>query len=253
MSAARELPIVQAIKVTNKSFVAGHPSQIVDLLTSGVATAIVRSKPNSNSPFYECLLRCPLLAPNSNLPVYFCLDHLNQPIAIKEKVAFLSIGETLAAGTMDEERARAWNASMILALSFWEVKMEELVHSLYPNRTAKQVGSYADSATIEMKIWPSLTNVEALLDSCARRGGFPSFKLSFTWVGSKEDPRSKDHIWGMKFDFSSYGTFPAVPRTRKPVSASEKQEILLRKRKVDLEIAETSEEVLEANVASDNV
>lgn len=248
MSSINTLPIIQAIKVTNKSFVAGHPSQIVDLLTAGVATAVIKSKPNSTVPMYECLLRCPLLAPNANLPIYFCLDHLNQPLLLGDQSVSLQLPSEDAAdlaGIVDVERATFWSSSMVLALSFWEIKMEEAVLALYPNRTPKQVDAYTSGGLIQMKVWPSLADVNVLLDTCARRGGFPSFKLSYTWIGSKEDPRSKEHIWGMKFDFSSYGTFPVVPRTRKPVSAMERQEQLLKKRKAIADEAAPMEELKE--------
>lgn len=246
---SNSLPIIPAIKVTNKCFVAGHPSQIVDLLTSGVATAIVRSKANSNNPMFELLLRCPLLAPNSNLPVYFCLDHLNQPLKLEAGIVVLQLpnaedSDKVLRNSIDEERAQHWSDSMALAINFWEIKMEELVVSMYPNRVPKQVDQYASSSRIEMKVWNSLTDVPALLALCTKRNGFPSFKLAYTWIGSKEDPRSKEHMWGMKFDFSSYGTFPPVPRVRRVLTAAEKHEQLLKKRKPSTDAEVVIEEVV---------
>lgn len=243
------LPIFQAIRVTSKSFVAGHPSQIVDLLSSGVATAVLRGKNNSNVAMYECLLRCPLLAPNVNLPVYFCLDHQNQHLIVDTGVVCLQLPHENSnardsASLLDEERGQAWSAALTLALSYWEVKMEEAVIALYPNRVPKQVDQYSSKGLIEMKVWGE-TDVPALLSICTRRGGFPCFKLAYTWIGSKEDPRSKEHVFGMKFDFSSYGQYPVTPRTRKPAAtASERQEQLLKKRKSE-DAAVAPEETVE--------
>lgn len=235
------LPIFQAIKVTPKCIIAGHPKQIVELLANNVATAIVKSKSKDSTSIYECLLRCPLLAPNANLPVYFCLDNQNQPLTVSGDLVSLTIprddgiSEAVLTGVVDEERAREWNESLELALSYWAIKMEEAVLSLYPERKAKQVDSFASGGLIEMKISKFVKDfsIEDFLATCARRNGFPVFKLAYTWIGSKEDQRSKDHIWGMKFDFSNYAQFPVLPRTRKPaVSTAERQEELLKKRKV---------------------
>lgn len=237
---ADTLPIFQAIKVTPKSIIAGHPRQIVELLANGVATAIVKSKSKDSGALFECLLRCPLLAPNVNLPVYFCLDNQNQPLTIFSDVVTLTIPREDSAvvirEVVDEERAREWNESLELALSYWAIKMEEAVLSLYPDRKAKQVDAFATQGIIEMKVSKFVKdfNLEEFLATCARRNGFPVFKLAYTWIGSKEDQRSKDHIWGMKFDFSNYGQFPVLPRTRKPaVSTTERQTELLKKRKVN--------------------
>jgi hypothetical protein len=241
------LPIYQAIKVTPKSIIAGHPRQIVELLANGVATAIVKSKTKDNGSIFECLLRCQLLAPNANLPVYFCLDNLNQPLTVGDDSVQLTIprfdvadGKPLK-GVVDSERASEWNESLELALSYWAIKMEEAVLSLYPDRKPKQVDSFASEGIIEMKISKFVKDfdVDEFLDTCARRSGFPVFKLAYTWIGSKEDQRSKDHIWGMKFDFSNYGQFPVLPRTRKAApSATERQAELLKKRKVSDEDSE---------------
>jgi hypothetical protein len=233
---AESLPIFQAIKVTPKSFIVGHPKQLVELLASGVATAIVKSKSKDSGALFECLLRCQLLAPNVNLPVYFCLDNQNQPLTVAGDVVTLAVsvdGNTLA-GSVDAERGIEWNENLELALSYWAIKMEEAVLSLYPDRKPKQVDSYASNGVIEMKVSKFIKdfNVEEFLVTTAKRSGFPVFKIAYGWIGSKEDQRSKDHIWGIKFDFSNYAQFPVLPRTRKPVaSAAERQEQLLKKRK----------------------
>ena len=247
---ADSLPIYQAIKVTPKSIIAGHPRQIVELLANGVATAIVKSKTKDNGAMYECLLRCSLLAPNANLPVYFCLDNLNQPLTLGAESVTLTIPRPdfidakAVKATLDQARAQEWNESLELALSYWAVKMEEAVLSLYPDRRPKQVDSVALEGVIDMKISKFVKDfdLDEFLATCARRNGFPVFKLAYTWIGSKEDQRSKDHIWGMKFDFSNYGQFPVLPRSRKPAaSASERQEELLKKRKLDKEETATLE------------
>lgn len=232
------LPIFQAIKVTPKSFIVGHPKQLVELLASGVATAIVKSKSKDSGAFYECLLRCQLLAPNVNLPVYFCIDNQNHPLSVAGDTVTMAItseGNTLP-GVNDVERGLEWNENMELALSYWAVKMEEAVLSLYPDRKPKQVDSYATRGVLEMKVSKFVKdfNIEEFLANTARRSGFPVFKIAYGWIGSKEDQRSKDHIWGIKFDFSNYAQFPILPRTRKPAaSAAERQEMLLKKRKSD--------------------
>lgn len=244
---ADKLPIYQAIKVTPKSIIVGHPRQVVELLASGVATAIVKSKAKDNGSFSECLLRCQLLAPNVNLPVYFCLDHINQPLTLTDDNVILSIPteeameDAHAQQYVDSERAKEWNDSMQLAISYWAVKAEEAVLALYPDRKPKQIDPFATRGVIEMRLNKQVKEFNAVefLQMCERRSGFPVFKLSYIWIGSKEDQRSKDHIWGMKFDFSQYGQFPIMPRNRKPaVSAQERQEQLLKKRKtVDEEVA----------------
>lgn len=247
---ANTLPIFQAIKVTPKSIIAGHPRQIVELLANGVATAIVKSKSKDSGALFECLLRCQLLAPNANLPVYFCLDNQNQPLTIGSDVVTLNIpreDSSVPAGIIDEERAHEWNESLELALSYWAIKMEEAVLALYPDRKAKQVDAFASQGLIEMKVSKFVKDFDLpeFLATCARRNGFPVFKLAYTWIGSKEDQRSKDHIWGMKFDFSNYGQFPVLPRTRKPaVSTADRQSELLKKRKVSEqeEVVEVKEE-----------
>ena len=62
-----ELPVFLPLKFTPRSVVVGHPKQLNELLSSGVATAIVKCRKDSS--FYECLLRCPMMAPDVNLPV----------------------------------------------------------------------------------------------------------------------------------------------------------------------------------------
>lgn len=235
-----ELPVFHALKTLPKSFVAGHPRQLVDLLSKGTATAIVKSSVKENGTFYELLLRCPILAPDVNLPVYICLDHLNMPLTVEEdkQVTFQAAREDLDITihtAVDEDRLREWNECLELALSFWALKMEEVVRQLYPDRSPKQVDRYATSAVVEMKLWKNggakPFDVHAFLAQCRAKKGFPCMKLSYGWVGSKEDPRSRDHIWGLKFDFSNYAQYPVVPRSRKPVSTAERQEQLLKKRK----------------------
>lgn len=235
---ADALPIIQAIKVTPKSFIVGHPKQLVELLASGVATAIVKSKSKDSGALYECLLRCQLLAPNVNLPVYFCLDNQNQPLIVagsRELVTLpVSVDGASLPGVVDAERGLEWNENLELALSYWAIKMEEAVLSLYPDRKPKQVDSYASNGLIEMKVSKFVKDfdVEEFLATTAKRNGFPVFKIAYGWIGSKEDQRSKDHIWGIKFDFSNYAQYPVLPRTRKPAaSAAERQEQLLKKRK----------------------
>jgi hypothetical protein len=243
---ADSLPIFQAIKVTPKSFIIGHPHQLVELLANGVATAIVKSKSKDSGALFECLLRCQLLAPNVNLPVYFCLDNQNQPLIVSGESVTLPVNadDKALPGMIDAERGTEWNESLELALSYWAIKAEEAVLSLYPDRKPKQVDSYASSGIIEMKISKFIKDfdVEEFLATTAKRNGFPVFKLAYVWIGSKEDQRSKDHIWGMKFDFSNYAQYPVVPRSRKPaLSASERQEQLLKKRKSSEEVAPMEE------------
>lgn len=239
-----ELPIFQALKVTPKSFIVGHPRQLVELLSTNVATAIVRSKNKDNTAIFECLIRCPALAPDTNLPVYICLDSQNQPLVIDGDSVKLEIarsdfvdGKPLK-GVVDSARAREWNESFELAMTYWAAKMEEAVLALYPDRHPKQVDSFASEGIVDMKVSKFVKDfiVADFLSATTRRNGFPVMKLAYTWIGSKEDPRSRDHIWGMKFDFSNYAQFPIAPRNRKPaVSATEKQELLLKKRKVEAE------------------
>lgn len=244
-----ELPVFLPLKFTPRSVIAGHPKQLNDLLASGVASAIVKCKKDSS--FFECLLRCPTLAPDVNLPVYISMDVKNHPLTIAgdEKTATLELpreGKSIR-GILDEERDNEWVEAFELAMSYWAVKMEEAVKSLYPDRTPKQIDPYARSGSLELPVSRfQSSSITAVIEEANKKGGFATMKLAYAYIGSKEDPRSRDHVWGMKFEFGQYGNFPPAPRNRKVLSAEEKQEQLLKKRKSSSEsktVAEAEEEV----------
>jgi hypothetical protein len=239
---ATEFPVVLPLKFNPRSVVAGHPKQLNDLLCNGVATAIVKCKKDSS--FYECLLRCPTLAPDVNLPVYISLEHFNQPLSIDEKGASLELVRDgkVPRGVQDEARAKEWSEALDLALSFWQVKMEEAVLALYPDRNPKEVDRFSSAGILEL---PTNKNqnvdVAKLLDQCNSRRGFPTMKLAYGYIGSKEDPRSREHIWGLKFELGQFGNLPTLPRQRvKGITAAEKQEQLIKKRKTDEVVEEES-------------
>jgi hypothetical protein len=88
-------------------------------------------------------------------------------------LAITADGQSLP-GVNDVERGLEWNENMELALSYWAIKMEEAVLSLYPDRKPKQVDSYASQGVLEMKVSKFVKdfNIEEFLANTARRSGF---------------------------------------------------------------------------------
>lgn len=77
-AASQLLPIPPSIKVTPRAVYVGDPKQLVDLLVSKVATAILEiTRTKGNQPLYKLKLRCKTLFVG-NIEVYFLLDYPNQ-------------------------------------------------------------------------------------------------------------------------------------------------------------------------------
>lgn len=236
---ASELPVPSALKVTPKAVYVGDPKQLVNLLASEVAVPIIEiTKTKGQIPLYKLKLRCKTLF-EGNLDVYFHLDWPNQGLkdSLDEtgapQVQVRLLKEASSKDAIDSARAIRWGENLELALSYWSVKMEEAVTKLYPDRTPTQIDRFEREGVLELRINPFVKNfdLQAFLSTCIARHGNPCFRVLYGWISGKEDARTTEQVWGYKFEFSPYAQFPPVPRSRKPVSASERQEQLLKKRK----------------------
>ena len=252
MAESREselLPIVQAFKVTPKSVYVGDPKQLLDLLSSGVATAILDiSRTKANMPLYKFKLRCKTLF-NGNLDIYFLADYPNQGLLDDlsgEVLIHLATGENIPSlRVRDAQRAIDYAQNLENALTFWCALMEQEVERVYPDKTPIQTDRLSRENIISMK--PNVFggkdfSLASFLADCDRKKGTPCFKVAYGWIASKEDPRSKDHLWGIKFELSPFPQYPPAVRVRKPVSAAEKQTEIIKKRKVEV----SEEEVVAA-------
>jgi len=243
-----ELPVPAALKITPKAVYVGDPKQLVNLLASDVAVPIIEiTKTKGQVPLYKLKLRCKTLF-EGNLDVYFHLDWPNQTLQetvssseAKEPEVHVALARDSSAVAVDVNRARRWGENLELALSYWSVKMEEAVTKLYPDRTPTQIDRFQREGVLELRINPFVKNfnLEQFLANCVSRHGSPCFRVLYGWISGKEDPRTTDQVWGYKFEFSPYAQFPPVPRSRKPVSASERQDQLLKKRKQNEEEEKT--------------
>lgn len=234
---AELLPILPPLKVTPKAVYIGDPDQLVRLLVSGVAQAILEVKTSkSNQPVFKPKLRCKTLF-QGNLYVYFLLDFPNIPIEVIEEPEGLLVSmdrrSDVWAGVQDMERAIQYRNNLDLALNFWSVKMEEEVRKLYPDRTPVDTSRFSSSGALELKLNPFIKEFEAsaFVAKCREKRSFPCFTVSYGWILGSEDPRTKDQPWGFKFELSPYAQTVPVPRGK---SAKEKQDELLKKRKVEV-------------------
>lgn len=252
---SNELPIPSAFKVTPKAVYVGEPAQLVSLLASGVATAVLEvTRTKGQIPLYKPKLRCKTLF-EGNVDVYFHLDWPNQVLEPKQdaasgelslEVALLGESRADVAGITDKVRAQRFADNLQLALSYWATKMEDSVRSSYPDRTPVQIDRLQKEDVLELRINAFVKNFDLpqFLSSCVARKGIPCFRVVYGWISSKEDPRSTEQPWGFKMELSPYAQFPPVPRSRKQVSAVERQEQLLKKRKQSDEASEAVESVV---------
>ena len=245
------LPIVQAFKVTPKSVYVGDPKQLVDLLSSGVATPILEiARTKANMPLYKFKLRCRTLFAG-NLDIYFLTDYPNQTLKMEaspaegkpaEVIVELVTAESAAfVKCQDIQRASEYAQNLGDALTFWCTLMEAEVERTYPDKTPIQTDKFSSQGVLSLKpnvFGGKVFDLSAFLADCDRRKGTPCFKVSYGWIASKEDPRSKEHLWGIRFELSPYPQYPTTIRVRKPVSASEKQSEIVKKRKIELEEGE---------------
>ena len=232
---AELLPILPPLKVTPKAVYVGDPDQLVRLLVSGVAQAILEVKTSkSNQPVFKPKLRCKTLF-QGNLFVYFLLDFPNIPIEYIEEpeglVVNLDRSGAALAGVRDAERAIQYRNNLDLALNFWSLKMEDEVKKLYPDRIPQDVSRFTTSGLLELKLNPFIKEFSAqdFIDKCREKKSFPCFTVSYGWILGSEDQRTKDQPWGFKYELSPYAQTVPVPRSK---GAKEKQEELLKKRKV---------------------
>lgn len=241
------LPIPPALKVTSKAIYIGDPKQLVELLVSKVATAILEiTRTKGNQPLYKLKLRCKTLFPG-NIEVFFLLDFPNQ--SLFEGINYK--GETEIHTRMDREseswpvvdmeRALQYRTNLDIALGFWSVKMEEEVKKVYPDKTPVQVDKYCREGLLEMRINSFVKDftLSKFISVCEAKSATPCFHVSYGWITGTEDPRSSDQTWGFKFELSPYPQYPVAVRTRKPaIPAAERQEALLKKRKTEVEAEE---------------
>ena len=191
-------------------------------------------------PLYKLKLRCKTLFPG-NIEVYFLLDYPNQRLI--ESASFKGEPEVVCrmardgdVEAQDKDRAQQYLHNPDLALNFWSLKMEEEVRKVYPDKTPVQVDKFCRDGLLEMKINSFVKDftLPKFLLTCDSKSATPCFHVSFGWITGTEDPRSTEQSWGYKFELSPFPQFPPASRSRKPtVSASERQEALLKKRKVD--------------------
>jgi len=239
-TASQLLPIPPALKVTPRAIYVGDPKQLVDLLVSKVATAILEiTRTKGNQPLYKLKLRCKTLF-QGNIEVFFLLDYPNQRLIEScsakgepEVVCRMSREDDIEA--RDKERALTYLSNLDLALSFWSMRMEEEVKKVFPDKTPVQVDKFHRQGLLEMRINSFVKDfsLDKFILTCDSKNATPCFHVSFGWITGTEDPRSSEHTWGYKFEMSPFPQFPPVSRSRKPAqSAAERQEALLKKRKV---------------------
>jgi hypothetical protein len=240
---AELLPILPPLKVTPKAVYVGDPDQLVRLLVSGVATAILEVKTSkSNQPVFKPKLRCKTLF-QGNLFVYFLLDFPNIPLEYVDEPEAISVSMDRNSekwdGVRDMERAIQYRNNLDLALSFWSSKMEEEVRKLYPDRLPQDVSRFSTSGLLELKLNPFIKEFAPMdfIQKCSEKKSFPCFTVSYGWILGTEDPRTKEQPWGFKFELSPYAQTVPVPRAK---GAKEKQEELLKKRKLVAESEESA-------------
>lgn len=245
------LPIPPVLKVTSKAIYIGDPKQLVELLVSKVATAILEiTRTKGNQPLYKLKLRCKTLFPG-NIEVYFLLDFPNQTLFEgtnykgDPEIHTRMDRESEVWPVVDQARALQYRANLDIALGFWSVKMEEEVKKVYPDKTPVQVDRYCREGLLEMKVNSFVKDfaLDRFVSVCNAKSATPCFHVSYGWITGTEDPRSNEQAWGFKFELSPYPQYPVAVRTRKPaIPAAERQEALLKKRKVE------EEEVAEENL-----
>ena len=227
------LPVLPSLKISGNTVYVGHPQQLVDLLSSEVAQAVIEvHRTKGNMPLYKCKLRCKTLF-QGNLDVAILVDFPNTLIstrtsdtcATKEEAVF-NIRDTL--GALDVARAVKFNDSFQQAIDFWSQKMEDEVTKVYTDKVPKQIGAFAHSGRVEGKInifQGRPFDSADFFASCVSNKALPAFKISYGWIGSTEDNHSDEHVWGFKFEMS---IFPQYTVARKSASDSSKK-----KRKAD--------------------
>jgi hypothetical protein len=256
---SRQLPLQPPLKITSSAVYVGEPKQLVDLLASEVAQPVIEiHRTKGGMPLFKCLLRCKTLFAG-NLPVYFLTDFPNVPLKLEERPdgkagvvmqAFApgTSPDTEVSGFVDDERAKEYFVHLEQAIAFWGERMEDEVSKVYTDKTPKHVGAYATDGIISMSISSfqgKPFDAQAFLDTCVIKRSFPCFKISFGWINSVEDPRSKEHAWGFKFEMSMYAQQTEVRKARAAgASSSSSVEAAKKKRKAELESSSEKVEIV---------
>lgn len=229
------LPVLPSLKVSGNTVYVGDPKQLVDLLSSGVAQAVIEvHRTKGNMPLYKCKLRCKTLF-QGNLDVAILIDFPNVGISIQPSAvnsaneeAVFSVTETV--GAVDLPRALRFQENFTLAVEYWGAKMEDEVVKVYTDKTPKQIGDFPQHGKVVGKI-----NVfqgrpfdsAQFLQKCSAEKALPAFKISYGWIGSTENNQSDEHIWGFKFEMS---IFPQYTAPKKSLEGA-------KKRKAEVEVA----------------
>ena len=250
---AYELPIQPALKIGTSAVYVGNPKQLVDLLASQVAQPVIEiHRTKGGMPLFKCKLRCKTLFPG-NLDVYFLVDYPNVPLSVEKSVEgkdelILSLNPEKSPAVIDLSRAHRFSSDLEEAIAFWSVCMETEVTKVYTDKNPKQIGRIVSEGIINMKInvFQGKEFIPAeFLQLCKERKAFPAFKIAFGWIGSKEDARSEDHLWGFKFELSTFPQYTATRRVRSgAVSAAESVAGTKKKRKAELEAEAVVESVV---------
>lgn len=227
--ASNVLPVLPALKISGSTVYVGNPQQLVDLLSTEVAQAVIEvHRTKGNMPLYKCKLRCKTLF-QGNLDVAILVDFPNIPITTRvsdtdptKEEAVFSLRDT--SGALDVARAVKFQQSFEEAVGYWAAKMEDEVIKVYTDKTPKQIGAFAQNGSVEGKInifQGRAFDSSDFFASCVANKALPAFKISYGWIGSTEDNRSEEHIWGFKFEMSIFAQY-TVPR-KSPADASKKK------------------------------
>lgn len=223
------------------------------MLASQVAQAVIEiHRTKGGMPLFKCKLRCKTLFAG-NLDVYFLVDFPNVPLSIgqgvdgKDEILLKLETDNVFNPTLfiDNNRAIRFFSHLEEAIAFWSVCMETEVTKVYTDKTPKQVGRMPLEGIINMKInvfqGKPFDPVE-FLSICKAKKAFPAFKIGFGWIASTEDARSEDHLWGFKFDLSTFPQYTESRRVRAVSnSAKESVEASKKKRKAELDAPEVVE------------
>jgi hypothetical protein len=225
------LPLTAPLKITSSAVYAGHPEQLAGLLTSGVAQAVIEiQKTKGGMPLYKALLRCKTLF-NGNLPVHIAIDYPNLDLSLVEGAdgkseAHVSLSEQGV--FVDEERGRAYLEYLKEVLSFWEEKMEQEVVKIYTDKIPSQKGLLtSDVLALRINPFPGKPfELQSFLQDCRTKSAVPCFKIAFGWILSQEDPRSKEHAWGFKFDLLLYPLYTEVKKRGEEGATKKKRKVI---------------------------
>jgi hypothetical protein len=231
--ASQTLPVLPSLKVSGNTVYVGDPKQLVDLLSSEVAQAVIEvHRTKGNMPLYKCKLRCKTLF-QGNLDVAILIDFPNVPISTQvsavnsaNEEAVFSVVET--AGAIDLSRALRFQENFKQAIDYWGSKMEDEVVKVYTDKTPKQIGDFPQHGKVVGKI-----NVfqgrpfdsSEFLHKCLAEKALPAFKISYGWIGSTEDNRSEEHIWGFKFEMSIFPQYTAPKKSLEGGKKKRKAEV----------------------------